>query len=537
MLFNKNKRHILNTCVFITALLMMFSAARADDFQILSGTFFMATVSDSISVLEPGNNTGTLSEGTFQGITPTGPYPNSPVNRNVDSNQALFAPFPFFGQPVGTYTAATGVDGVTHAAPDIDLVTGVADMGSFYAYWNGTEFNQGNENATVIDNFDGTFKIFWSSLIVGGPFNGKTGDWVMVVECLTCPASTAGTSIGLSAAQGGVVTHTVTQDAGNFTVSPDLADTTGYTFNWSPTDDAVDGGAIISTDTLTIDPSMIPVGTYLIKVNISNNNTDPVEKSASTLLLTVVATGVLADIGDDDNDGVPNSSDTIADVTMLQTQDGNNTDYIMASDVGNLTLGNVAICAGHASASVTASDIKNNAGTGCIAVSNATDTLGEVQTGIGGYLDFAARNLVQGTQVQVVIPLSEPLSTNAGYRSYSFVDGWKPFASSATDTVYSTAGSPGSCPPASDNAWTAGLTKGDNCIRVTITDGGPNDSDSQPNGIVTSTGTTIGYAGINSDLVKGCSISGKPQSLHEHVEWLILIAFVSWLGYRRRTRI
>ena len=474
-----------NVCLLLT-LLLASPAASADEFEIISGSFFMATVSDSVSILEPGNNTGILTEGVYQGETPSGPYPNDPVNSNVSGNQVLFAPFPFFGQPVGSYTAENGVDAAdpVHAAANIDLVAGVADLGSFYAYWNGTEFNQGHTSATVIDNFDGTYKLFWSSLILGGPFDGKTGDWTMLVNCTTCPPSAAGPSVVLSGSQGGFVTHTVTQDAGDFVVSTDLTNVDGYSFNWSPTDDLIDGGIINADSTMTIDPSLIPVGTYLIKTNISNNNNDPVEKSASTMLINVVATGVLADIADDDNDGVPNAVDSISDPLMLQGKEGDNDSFILSSSAGILTLGDTAQCVGNTAAAVSANDIKNNVGTACTAATNVVDTLGEVETGIGGYYDFAVRNLTQAGQVQVALPLTEPLADNAGYRSYSFVGGWKPFATTDTEAVYSAAGTSGNCPSIDDASWVAGLKKGDNCIRLTITDGGANDADGVRNFLV-----------------------------------------------------
>ena len=531
-MFNKiNKSQFISACLLVPALLGLSTAKAENEFRIISGTFFMGTVTDSIIFLSPGNNPGVLIEDTYQGVSLS------------DTNQVLFAPFTFFGQPVGTYTAATGVDAVTHAAPTVNLATGQADLGAFYAYWNGTEFNQGNLQTTVIDNFDGTYFFFWSSLIAGGPFDGKTGDWTMLAECTTCPPSAAGITLGLTTTQAGQVTNTVTQDLGDFVVSIDLEDTAGYTFNWSPTDDTLLDPDRVETDpTLTIDPSTVPVGTYQVKVNVSNGNTDPAEKSSSTFLLHIVETGDLAEIGDADNDGIQNSADTIDNLitpTLLQAQAGNNDTYIIEAGQGRITLGDTAICIAATSTAVTSNDIKNNGGDACAAVSNATDTLGAVETGVGGYNTIAVRDLNKGGTVRIAIPLSEPLKKNAGYRWYSQINAWKPFATGIVNKVFSAKGEPGVCPDVQDGGlWTEGLAQGDNCIRLTITDGGVNDTDGKANGIVTTTGTTIGYAGIDSNLLsEGCSISGNPKGLHEHIEWILLTGFLAWLGYRRRSHV
>jgi len=531
----KLKTSIKNVSVLLSVLLSTTAIAddgQVDEFEIISGTFFMGTVTAENIDLVKGDSTGVLIENQFQG-TPS--IPDDSTSCTNDRASALFDQFLFFGQPVCTYTAQTGVDGVTHNLPNVDLVAGTADMGAFYAFWNGTEFNQGSTAATVIDNFDGTYKFFWSSLIVGGAFNGKTGDWTMVVECTTCPPSAAGVSVGLLATQGGLTTNTITQDGGSVVLSTDLSDTTNYTFNWSNTDDAIDGGALTTISTLTIaDPSTIPVGTYRVEIGVGNGNTTPIEKSSSSMLVNVIATGVIADIADNDNDGISNANDGITDVTLLQTQDGNSSSLIMSTDVGRLTIGDTAICAGHTSSLVTLNDIKNYVGKGCISTTNSTDVLGEVDTGIAGYRDFVVRGMTQGGTAQLVIPLTAALAKNPGYRLYSFVDSWKPF-NTQTDSVASAKATAGICPAVAATVWVDGLTEGDDCVRLSITDGGANDADGQPNGIVVSTGTTIGYSGINADLVQGCSMTGTPKSLKDHAEWLLVLLSVAWFGiYAKR---
>jgi hypothetical protein len=538
MLMLQSKK-IIKPAYFIIPFMLVSPLTHSDNYPVVSGTFFMATVTSSAVNLVPGTNPGILIENTFQNdALPSPPYPNPTVNDAVRNQSVLFSPFQFFGSNVGTYTAANGVDNVAHAAPTVDLLNGTADMSSFYAYWNGTEFNQGNSSAIVVDNFDGTYSISWSSLIVGGPFNGKTGSWVMVVSCPACPASESGPSVNLSATQNSVVTHTVTTSDGPVTIATDLSSTTGYTFSWGDTSNTLDSGATITTPTFSFDPSTVAEGSYNVTVRVINNNTTPIQKSISTTIINVVSSGNLADIGDNDNDGVANSADTIAAATQIQGVAGNNSAYILESSAGSLVLGNIAACASTNSAEVTLNQIKNNAGTSCSATANASDDTFAVNTGIGGYFDVQVRSLTRGEQVQVVIPLHTALPKNAGFRKFNNNQSptWSSFETTGVDAVASAASiSTGVCPAPASASWQAGLKEGHACMRLTITDAGANDADGLSNGVIALAGAIEGYPGIGTDLEDdGCSMSSHPVSARNHLEWLLVAGFLALIGLFRK---
>ena len=90
-----------------------------------------------------------------------------------------------FGSPpvyVNTFTAASSTQaGVAGGgpAPSCDATGGVltCDMSSFFANWNGTDFNQGHAGTIGTTDGMGNFTIAWTQTIVGGPFNGQTGSW------------------------------------------------------------------------------------------------------------------------------------------------------------------------------------------------------------------------------------------------------------------------------------------------------------------------------------------------------------------------
>jgi hypothetical protein len=105
-----------------------------------------------------------------------------------DINVAYGSSFTFFGGPVnvfsgdGTYapyggTAVTGGNAIS-AMVDADAGSITVDLSSWTAYWNGTNFNQGTSAATgTWDSGSGAYNISWASTVVGGPFDGQTGNW------------------------------------------------------------------------------------------------------------------------------------------------------------------------------------------------------------------------------------------------------------------------------------------------------------------------------------------------------------------------
>lgn len=109
---------------------------------------------------------------------------------------------------VNTFTAAaSGQAGVVGGGP-APVFTGTLtngattmDMSSFFANWNGTEFNQGNSAAAMtLSGCTGSgltaacnYSMSWTSLIVGGPFNNQTGSWILGGTVAAVPeASTYG---------------------------------------------------------------------------------------------------------------------------------------------------------------------------------------------------------------------------------------------------------------------------------------------------------------------------------------------------------
>lgn len=113
--------------------------------------------------------------------------------------------FDFSGAWVNTYTAAAATQGAVPGGGPAPVFTGALvdgaftiDMSSFFANWNGTDFNQGNSAVGgTLSNCSASgcdFSMSWTSLIQGGPpFGGQTGSWILGGTIAAVPeASTYG---------------------------------------------------------------------------------------------------------------------------------------------------------------------------------------------------------------------------------------------------------------------------------------------------------------------------------------------------------
>jgi hypothetical protein len=126
-----------------------------------------------------------------------------------------------------------------------------------------------------------------------------------------------------------------------------------------------------------------------------------------------------------------------------------------------------------------------------------------------------------GDSVSVVIPLATDVVIPAGavYRKYTEMEGsWFDFvvddknqlASAMKDML-------GNCPMPNSISYTEGLTEGDNCVQLTIQDGGLNDADSMVNGRVVDPGVLV----VENDNTPPEVVSLNPHAINSGDEFTL----------------
>jgi len=160
----------------------------------------------------------------------------------------------------------------------------------------------------------------------------------------------------------------------------------------------------------------------------------------------------------------------------------------------------------------------------------------------GGLFDFVLTGT--GATARVVIPLTAPVPANALYRKYINAS-WSTYIADGTNLIATAAKVSGSCPAVGDAAYnhTNGLVEADECLQLTIEDGGVYDADGLVNGSISDPGgiatQDIVFVDTRVAGTDGCNMSGKTAHLNERADWLLVALFISGLAilsfHRRRS--
>jgi len=190
----------------------------------------------------------------------------------------------------------------------------------------------------------------------------------------------------------------------------------------------------------------------------------------------------------------------------------------------NLRSGDIITASGKSGNSITPDDIKAHGGPdGGPALYPVDDELIPHQI-----VDFEISGLTTpGQSVSIVIPQENPIPENPAYRKYMPHAGWVTFTENDSNSLASASKVNGICPGPEDSAYVSGLTEGDDCIRLTIEDGGPNDADQQansiikdPGGVSTAVATATSTTTNNTNSTESESSGGGGSGLS--LLWLLL---------------
>ena len=336
--------------------------------------------------------------------------------------------------------------------------------------------------------------------------------------------------------------------------------------------------------TFTIDDDSQTCVPAAVNIDVLSTNTAPVANNDSDISITTTTVNTALTINvkanDTDDDDIANSTVTITntpingsanaetDGTVTYTPDtgysGTDSFTYNLTDAGNVQSANatvsVTVAANNPSSSTgtltpgsTADSVSSTDGRVTIEQigvpdNGSSDQQGIAQSCIGGCFDFIVTGLTGGADAQVVLPLSIaiPAPATAGnsliYRKLT-ATGWANYDTSDNNAIHTAAGlGSGSntvCPAASDAVYdtSPGLTEGDRCVRLTIVDNGPNDTDA-------SDGTVADPSGIGESFsidtrvsgTDGCSMSELPLAANQRADWWIVAGFMGILGLLRLKR-
>jgi len=185
---------------------------------------------------------------------------------------------------------------------------------------------------------------------------------------------------------------------------------------------------------------------------------------------------------DSDGDGIVDYLDNNPDTTELPPLAGE----LKTVSGLSLSLGNVSTTAQGISANsaiISQADLDSTAADGDEDISDT----GYFPLARASLINFKVSGLVAGDAAAVVYPLADSvvITENIEYRKYTPAAGWQEFEKQGDNAISSAIkDEAGNCPAPNSESYLDGLTAVDNCIQLTIVDGGMYDADATENGSI-----------------------------------------------------
>jgi hypothetical protein len=378
----------------------------------------------------------------------------------------------------------------------VDLVyDGQAQSGADYNGAAAVTFASGTAQTLSVDivadaaaEQDETLVVVLDS-ITGAAVAGEPGEYrILITESQVPP------SVTVSVTQASLQSTTVYQGEGNVSLDATAVDANDdvLSYDWSGSDSAL-GLSASSGASVSFDPDFVTPGAYRVEVAVS----DSVHQVVREQTLVVAAAADLPALDgsdsdgdgvddltegrdDSDGDGVPDYLDSLEDPRLLtvfqQSPDEPVSARFMEVEPGfSLKLGDAARVSGNLFGAVSSVDMRD-------ASSSYVDD--PDYTVVGWMYDFEIHGLSQNADsARVTVPLRQPIPPRAVWRKFQG-NAWRTFTRNGDNTLSSAGDMDGACPGPLSDAWRNGLNAGDTCVRLRISDGGPNDADGMVNGVV-----------------------------------------------------
>jgi hypothetical protein len=340
-------------------------------------------------------------------------------------------------------------------------------------------------------------------LTLSNPVNAVLGG--RKVHRITIAEGNVAPSVSLSVQQGSNDGALVTDNVGMVVVTASVSDPNAgdtASFNWSGTPAGTPAGA-----TFTFDPLIEDLGGHSVAVEVTDSGGATV--SAEVFLYLIAASDLptfIADTdsdsfsdvaegySDDDSDGIPNFLDAYeqpGQSNLIQNQVGDSSVLFPGVQLADVRLiqtepglgirkGPVAMHNNASGIMVSEDDVMEYANAYNVPPSSGADH----RSNIGGLFDFEVYGLLPGATARVTLPLSARILGGAVYRKFSLRDGWRNFSNAGNNAIASARGVNGVCPAPGHEAYRNGLHIFDDCVELTLVDGGPNDADGEANGVI-----------------------------------------------------
>jgi hypothetical protein len=378
------------------------------------------------------------------------------------------------------------------------------------------------------------------SVSSGAVISDTTSEYrVLIVDRNVAP------DVSLTLQQGGQQSSTLYQDAGlaslNVLASDANQDVLSVTWQLDSISAALTASTSNVDETIIFDPALLTVGElYQVMVTVSDgeSTTQGFQSFVVAAQLPNLQAGTDSDgdgiddqtegLGDSDGDGVPDYQDAVNDPTRLSAgTDGGETTDLMATESGlQMSMGSTALSNGQGGALIRSDDITDGSG---VVVEDGDYAV------VGGLYDFVVKGLTEANRVaKVVIPLAQSVPAGASYRKFSNGE-WYEFIENGTDFVESANKVDGVCPSPGSELYQLGLLRFADCVQLNISDGGPNDADSEINGVIVDPSGVgaIPSAVSNPELVAPTSQpSGSGGAVDKFV--LVMLFGLLWLKLIQR---
>lgn len=278
---------------------------------------------------------------------------------------------------------------------------------------------------------------------------------------------------------------------GDVTVTVAVADFNNgdtHALNWTDTSEA-----LAATGTSFIFSPTELSGNFTLAVSATESNTTDSFSTSLQAQVRIIATALpdLVAEADSDNDGISDTDEGYKDsdgdgIVDYLDDNADTTQLPLAAGQKSLqTLPNLTLSLGSVS-DVQGIDAKSAVITlADLAASVAADGADTTDSGFlplegASLFNFTVSGLTGGATAPIVYPLPKGIviSEKTEYRKYTPLVGWTTFVSDADNKIASAEkDASGNCPAPESDLYIDGLTAGDNCIQLTIKDGGIYDAD------------------------------------------------------------